>query len=74
MELLESDQTAAAPVGVHDAVLVDCPGDSMDKEGGEGQVLTCHLALPHNPLGMRNVDLHQTVDDVLPLGGSEEVV
>jgi hypothetical protein len=31
---------------VHDAVLINRPGDGMDEEGSKGQVLTSCLALP----------------------------
>jgi len=73
VHVIEEDQTAAAPVGVHDAVLIHRPGDGMDQEGGEGQVLTGCLALPQQPVGVCDVDLDQPVDDVLSLGGLEEV-
>jgi hypothetical protein len=45
----------------------------MDQEGSEGQVLTGCLALPQSPVGVGHVDLHQPVDDILSLGGGEDV-
>ena len=73
VDVVEQDQPATAPVGVHDAVLIHRPGDGMDQEGREGQVLTGRLTLPQQPLGIRDVNLHQTVNDVLSLGGGEQV-
>jgi hypothetical protein len=58
---------------VHDAVLIHGSGDGMDQEGSEGQILTGGLTLPQQPLSIRDVNLHQTVDDVLSLGGGQQV-
>jgi hypothetical protein len=74
VDVVRKDQPATPPVGMHDAILIHRTGDGVDEERSEGQVLTGRLALPQLPVGVRDVDLHQTVDDVPSLGGGEQVV